>query len=442
MYFSQTNQTAGLIKRMATLGLVCATTATLITGCLENSVGSSAENASSVAGVTPSSLTSGRTSILVATPSVNTSPNPQISAGYWHNTLLKSDGTVWTWGGNEWGQLGNGTSSASAITSTPTQVAGLTGMIAVASGFYDSFALKSDGTLWAWGRNWIGQLGNGTAADSFTPTQVYITDVKAVAAGLFHTVAVKNDGTVWAWGYNRTAWDYPTGQLGSSSPVSTALPLQVPGLTGITAISAGAYHNLALDSSGNVWAWGLGYYGEIGNGSNNNPTAPVKVLTGGSSIAAGFYHSVAIKSDGTVWTWGYNGDGQLGNGSTANFNVPVQVAGLSAVTSISANFFHTMAVKSDGTAWGWGANYVGWLGDGTSTAHTTPVQVSGLTNVTSLSAGLYHSSAMKSDGTVWVWGWNNHGLYGTGSTSCCSSAPMQSAVDGGYATPPAVPSGT
>lgn len=437
MKSNPTNHTSCSIGRVSSLVLAWAATAILLTGCLDNSVGSSAGN---VPSASPSSLTSGRASILVATPSVSTSPNPQISAGYWHNTLLKSDGTVWTWGGNEWGQLGNGTSSPTAYTSTPTQVAGLTGVIAVASGFYDSFALKNDGTLWGWGSNWIGQLGNGTSANSFTPTQVYnLTNLTAVSAGLFHTLALKSDGTVWSWGYNKTAWYWPSGQLGRSGPESTAVPQVVPGLTGITAISAGAYHNLALDSSGNVWVWGLGSFGAVGNGSNNDQPGPVKVLTGVSSIAAGFYHSVVIKSDGTVWTWGYNSLGQLGNGTTMNSNVPVQVSGLSGITSISANFYHTMAVKNDGTAWAWGANYNGWLGDGTDTTHTTPVQVSGLTNVTYLSAGLYHSSAVKSDGTVWVWGWNYQGLFGTGANSCCASRPVQSSVDAGYATPPTPP---
>ena len=438
---NQANYIFCLVERVASFVLASAVTVILLTGCFDNSVGSSAENVSNVSGVTSSSLTSGRASILALPMVVTSSPNPQVSAGYWHNTLLKSDGTVWTWGGNEWGQLGNGTSSATASASTPTQVVGLTGVIAVASGFYDTFALKNDGTLWGWGKNWIGQLGNGTATDAFTPTQVSgLTDVKTVAAGLFHTVAVKNDGTVWAWGFNQTNWFKTSGQLGRSSPVSTAVPLQVPGLTGITEVSAGAYHNLALDSSGNVWAWGYNADGEIGNGSNNDlPTAPVRVLSGVSSVAAGFYHSVAIKSDGTVWAWGFNQYGEIGNGTTANSNVPVQVSGLTGITSVSANYWHTIAVKSDGTAWAWGANYFGWLGDGTAATHTTPVQVSGLSNVSSLSAGLYHSSAMKSDGTVWIWGYNYQGLFGTGSESCCSLLPVKSVVDAGYATPPTPP---
>ncbi|MBF0487187.1 MAG: hypothetical protein HQK98_03415, partial [Nitrospirae bacterium] len=158
--------------------------------------------------------------------------------------------------------------------------------------------------------------------DSNTPVQVSgLTGVTAVAGGFEHTIALTGDGTVWAWGYNGY------GQLGDGTNTNSNTPVQVSGLTGVTAVAGGAVHSVALRSDGTVWAWGLNQYGQLGNGTNTNSNTPVQVsgLTGVTAVAAGFEHSVALKSDGTVWAWGYNGYGQLGNGTNTNSNTPVQV---------------------------------------------------------------------------------------------------------------------
>ena len=189
----------------------------------------------------------------------------------------------------------------------------LNGLIALATGDYHSLALKSDGTVWAWGYNYYGQLGDGSTTSSTTPVQVSgLSGVIALAGGYSHSLALKSDGTVWAWGSNYS------GQLGDGSTTSSTTPVQVSNLDGVVALAAGSYHSLALKSYDTVWAWGYNYYGQLGDGSTDSSTGnrstPVQVsgLRGVIALAGGGYHSLALKSDGTVWAWGRNYHSQLG----------------------------------------------------------------------------------------------------------------------------------
>ncbi len=195
--------------------------------------------------------------------------------------------------------------------------------------------------------------------------------VKAIAAGAYHTVALKNDGTVWAWGWN------DCGQLGDGTTTNRTIPVQVKGISDVVAIAAGMYHTVALKNDGTVWAWGVNEYGKLGDGTTNNSFTPVQVngISNVKAIAAGAYHTVALKNDGTVWTWGYNHYGELGNGTTVDSSTPVQVKGISDVKAIAAGACHTVALKNDGTVWAWGCNYDGELGNGTAVDSSTPVQV-------------------------------------------------------------------
>jgi hypothetical protein len=233
--------------------------------------------------------------------------------------------------------------------------------------------LKNDGTVWAWGYNNYGQLGNGTYSNSNVPVQVSgLTGVTAIAWGWWHSLALKNDGTVWAWGYNKQ------GQLGDGTKTDSNVPVQVSGLTGVTAIAGSWKHSLALKNDGTVWAWGYNGDGQLGNGTNTNSNVPVQVsgLAGITAIAGGYQHSLALKNDGTVWAWGYNGDGQLGNGTNTNSNVPVPVSGLTGITAIAGGGYHSLALKSDGAVWAWGENYSGQLGNGAWGDNSNfPVQV-------------------------------------------------------------------
>jgi len=365
-----------------------------------------------------------------------------IAAGGNHSLALKSDGTVWAWGGNDYGQLGDGTTTGKF---TPVQVKGpggegyLTDIIAIAAGGYHSLALKSDGTVWAWGYNGCGQLGNGTTINRTTPVQVkrpdgkdYLTDIIAIAAGTdsststpweSFSLALKSDGTVLAWGGN----DY--GQLGDSTTEERHLPVQVKGpggegyLTDVIVIAAGERYSLALKSDGTVWGWGHNY-GQLGVGSGIVWTTLPKQMKGPGgegyltdiiAIAAGGCHSLALKSDGTVWACGYNGYGQLGDGTTTGRVTPVQVKGpggegyLTDIIAIAAGTAHaddtyktfSLALKSDGTVWACGYNGYGQLGDGTTTGRTTLVQVKGpggedyLGGITNIAAGMSYALAIN-----------------------------------------------
>jgi len=367
---------------------------------------------------------------------------PATSAGSTHSLALKGDGTVWAWGNNSHGRLGDGTTTDSP---TPVQVMAsadvpLTGVTAISALGAHSLALKSDGTVWAWGSNTHGQLGDGTTTDSPTPVQVSsLTGVTAVATGENHSLALKSDGTVWAWGNNAN------GRLGDGTTTDRLTPVQVSSLTGVSSITAGNYHSVALKSDGTVWAWGQNNDGQLGDGTTTDRLTPVQVLTGATAIAAGNYHSVALKSDGTVWAWGYNGHGQLGDGTTENRLTPVQAKGegiLTGVSSVFAGGFRSFALKTDGTVWAWGSNGSGQLGDGTLDSRSTPVQVKGeggegiLTGVSSISVGVSHTLALKSDGTLWAWGQNYNGQLGDGTSGpgASKSTPveiMSLAVDDG-----------
>ncbi len=346
---------------------------------------------------------------------------PQVAAGGDHNVALKSDGTVWTWGYNFDGELGNG-AGPTANATTPVQASGLSGITAVAAGYFHTVALKSDGTVWTWGNNQYGQLGIGNTTNATTPVQVPgLSGMTAVAAGYGHTLALRNDGTVWAWGYDN---DKQLGNPLTPGAIWSTTPVQVTGLTGVVAIGAGYYHSIALKSDGTVWAWGDNNHGEIGNGTTAQAVLATQVLnlSGVTAIAANnSYHNLALKGDGTVWAWGANDQGQLGygaGGANTYSATPAQVGVLSGVTAIGTGMNHSLAVKNDGTVWAWGENHHGQLGLGTAdtSIHAMPQQVPGLGNAVGVSGGESHSVALKSDGTVRDWGDNAYGELGDGVT--------------------------
>jgi len=267
-----------------------------------------------------------------------------IAGGDFHSLALKNDGTVWAWGNNFDSELGNGTYKNSKV---PIQVPGLANITAIAGAGLHSLALKNDGTVWVWGGNFRGLLGNGTSTitNSNIPIKVSgLTGITTIAAGFLHFLALKSDGTVWTWG------DDFGGQLGNGARTSTIsnIPVQVLGLTDIIAIAGGFWHSLALKKDGTVWAWGDNNYGQLGNGTYTRTNIPGQVsgLEGVIAIASGAWHSLALKKDGTVWAWGSNDEGQLGNGTNIDSNIPIQVPGLTRVTAIAGGRFHSLALQS------------------------------------------------------------------------------------------------
>ncbi len=354
--------------------------------------------------------------LLTITSTISASVAPQIAAGSAHSHALKSDGTIWAWGYNGVGQLGDG---SYADKTTPVQVSGLSGITAISNGSEHSIAIKSDGTVWTWGGNENGQLGEGTYANNKnSPVQVSgLNGAIAIAGGYKHTVALKSDGTVWAWGYNGV------GQLGDGSYDSRNTPVQVSELKDVTAIAAGDYHTIALKSDGTIWAWGWNGYGQLGDGTYVTRSIPIEVsaFIDVVAIAAGDGHTIALKSDGTVWTWGYNLYGQLGDDMNkyTKRNTPAQVNGLNDIIAIDGGAYHTVVLKSDGTVWTWGYHAHGELGRVTVDADSriNPGQVNSLSNIIAISVGSDYSLALKSDGTVWAWGGSNrNGQLGVGTS--------------------------
>lgn len=343
-----------------------------------------------------------------------------VAAGQSHTLALRTDGTVWAWGANGYGQLGDGSTFEST---TPVPVSNLTNVTALAAGEFHSLALLSDGTVWSWGNSNSGQLGIGELGEKHAPVQVPgLTNVKAIAAGRQHSIALKTDGTVWAWGYNGA------GQVGDGSQVINKLsPVQVVGLSGVVAIAGGQYHSLAVKSDGTVWAWGYNNAGQcVPGGTPTYVLTPTQVngLTDISSVAADNDFSIALKRNGTVWAWGANDYGTLGNGTTNRQTTVVQVSNLSNVTAIDTGGSFSFALKSDGTIWGWGRNF-GWLGNGTTTEYSAvPLQVSDITNALAINAGGGHSVAVLADGTLRAWGINSNGQIGDG-TRITRTSPVQ-----------------
>jgi len=333
--------------------------------------------------------------------------------------ILKSDGTVWTWGWNSFGQQGDGTTNN---TSVPHQVLGpggvgfLTNLSAILGGETHNAALKADGTVWEWGRSLFGELGDGSSnwgaltSKSTTPVQVIgLNSVKRLGGRGYHDLAEKSDGTVWAWGDNQS------GELGNGTFFyGTNRPVQVVGLTNPVVITGGGFYSAALMGDGTVRTWGNNTSGQCGDGTTNNHSLWVQVagLSNIVSLSGGWTHVLAIKSDGTAWAWGDNSQGEIGNGaSQTRQSVPAQVVGLSNVVAVSGGDASSLARLADGTVWTWGYNAYGQLGIGSSDsmAHPLPVKVPGLTDVVLSAARDYHCICVKRNGTVWVWGDNRWG---------------------------------
>lgn len=362
-------------------------------------------------------------------------------------------GRAYSWGLNDSGQLGSGNTTSSNIPIAVYASGALAGktITATATNQSHSLVLTSEGRVYAWGSNSYGQLGSSSSSSSSEPVRVYQYGVLqgktiiAIAAGLQHSLALSSEGKIYAWGSGST------GQLGDGSTSSSSSPVEVD-MTGalagktVIAIAAGYVHNLALTDEGQVYSWGNGNYGQLGNGTGGYDfaTSLVPVKVGGAligkivtQIAAGYFQSSVLTGDGKIYSWGSNYGSALGNGSTTNANVPVAtvmdgVLAGKTVTAVAIGGLHGLALDSDGKVYSWGDNAFGQHGDGGTTSSSVPVAVnmsgelSGKT-VTAIAAGVYHSLALTADGTVYSWGSNQTGELGNGGTSIQNPFPV--AVD-------------
>ncbi len=318
----------------------------------------------------------------------------QVNSGWTFTAAIKTDGSLWLWGAGAVGQLGN---NSVAHRSSPVQtIAGGTNWKQVACGLNHTASVKTDGTLWMWGRNLVGQLGDNTVTQKSSPVQTIAggTDWKQVACG-YHTAAIKTDGTLWTWGRNAD------GQLGTNNVTDRSSPVQtIAGGTDWKSIAAGFYFTLAIKTDGTLWTWGQNNFGQLGDSTTADKSSPGQVgsLTNWKQMSGGFDHTAAIKTDGTLWVWGQNLFGQLGDSTIVSKSSPVQtIAGGTNWKQVACGGYHTGAVKTDGTLWTWGRDNNGQLGDsGGAIVHkSSPIQtIAGGTNWKMVTAGNLHTSSI------------------------------------------------
>ena len=306
---------------------------------------------------------------------------------HWSITT-KTDGTLWAWGLNNRGQLGQ---NSEVNYSSPVQVGSDTTWDYVDGGGGQVLAIKTDGTGWVWGRNYSGQLGlnQSSPSDGYSsPVQLPGTWSK-FKASKYESFGIKTDGTLWAWGYNNQ------GILGQNNRTAYSSPTQIPGTTWVDI--DGSFHMIASKTDGTLWSWGYGGYGEIGQNNKTYYSSPVQI-PGTSWTTASVYGnyaiSMAMKTDGTLWVWGGNGAGQLGQNDRTQYSSPVQVPGTDWSNKGALGYNRTFAIKTNGELWSWGYNAPGGqLGHNDIINYSSPVQIPGTWN--SVLASHTHTYAIK-----------------------------------------------
>jgi alpha-tubulin suppressor-like RCC1 family protein len=318
---------------------------------------------------------------------------------------------IWSWGRNFEGQLGLG-SADTTIRPAPVQIGSAANWVQIACGAAHSVAIKSDGTLWAWGNNYYGQLGDTTLVTRGYPYQIWMAGANwsQVACGDNFTIAIKSNGTIWGWG------DNTHGQLGNGTTTNRKSPFQIGTDTNWAKVACGGSHTIAIKKDGTLWAWGYNARGQLGDSSMTDRKTPVKIgtSTNWSQIAGGEINTAAIKSDNTLWLWGYNRYGQNDNDTIQKIS-PFQIGTSTNWSKVACGSYHTLAIKSDSSLWAWGANNYGQIGDSTTTSRSIPKRIGTATNWSKISCGEDFSFGLKSDGTLWAWGHNWYGQLGNSS---------------------------
>ena len=353
----------------------------------------------------------------------------RLSAGLSHCAYVDEEGVLWTWGSDLADQLGVSPETKGLdlqgelvpLAQEPQRV--LEGVASVSVGGAFTLALRTDGTLWAWGANEAGQLGTGDRTTRQVPVQV-LDKVAAVSAGDRHSAALRTDGTLWTWGDNLY------GQLGDGTLTGRARPAQV--LTEVTAVSAGAGSTGAVRADGTLWTWGENLFGQLGDGTLRSRALPAQVMEGVTAVALGGYHTAALDTGGRLWMWGSNIDGQLGSGTPDDLEtLPVPVDLPAAVTAVSAGTGHTAVLLADGTVWTWGRNDRQQLGlDRQETSVALPARAAAAGPVRAVSAGTYQTVCLLADGALQTWGSRFIALPGEGEAQA-ALAPVTAAEAAG-----------
>lgn len=336
------------------------------------------------------------------------------SGGEEHSVAIMNNGSLWTWGWNIYGQLGDGTTINRL---TPTQIGTNTDWAKIsATHAIHTIAIKKNGTLWGWGLNQSGQSGSymntNYYGDILVPTQIGIdTNWNIITTGFEHSAAIKNDGSLWTWGNNEN------GQLGIGNYTNKDIPTKVGNDTNWINVCAGRTHTIAIKQDGTIWAWGNNGDGQLGIGNNISKNIPTKIgtLNSWTDIFAGGSFCIVKKNDGTLWAFGNNSYGELGISNNLDKNIPTKIGNSNDWQFISTGGLHTLAIKTDGSLWSWGININGMLGDGTLNNRNYPLQVQNQFNWVKISAGEYHSMAVR-NGNLYTWGDNWGGQLGNGSS--------------------------
>lgn len=320
-----------------------------------------------------------------------------------------------------YGQLGQGDTLSR---SSPVVVGSSATWAEVSAHGSQTLAIRGDGTLWGWGiqdffgMGSLGVLGVGNGNNYSSPVQVgTLTSWSQVATGYYHTLGLQTNGTLWAWGRSSDPTDgTPTGALGLGDYLTRLSPVQVGTLNAWSEIACGEYYSLAI-RSGTLWNWG---YIHTGNGPVSSPVQ-IGTLSSWQKVASFYGSSYAIRTDGTLWAWGSNTMGALGLGDEIPRSSPTQVGSLNTWARVSCGNFYALAIKNDGTLWCWGNNASGQLGLVPAISVSSPVQVGSLTSWSRVSNGISHSIALQTDGTLWAWGANLQGQLCLGTTTARSS---------------------
>lgn len=342
-----------------------------------------------------------------------------VSLGQKHSGAIDSEGNLWMWGFDRWGQVGNG--EIISYVNTPVKV--MENVKLVATGSFHSGAIKEDGSLWMWGLNGSGQLGDGTTETRLSPVQI-LKDHKFIYLSLSHdhSAALEDDGSLWMWGNN----NYCQVKKGTRATVTD--PMIVGNDVDYVSINS---RDSAYIKNGSLYIWGYDYKGELGIGGNpGDVDVPFRIMDNVKYVSLGKYFSGAIKEDGSLWMWGENDNGQLGTLDMVNHSTPVQIMEGSKFRYLSLGGEHSSAIKEDGTLWMWGLNESGQLGDGTNISKYDPVQIAKDSKFKYVSLGEEHSAAIKDDGSLWIWGDNSCGQLGNGVFFSDENIPIQIKLGG------------
>ncbi|ABG57719.1 alpha-tubulin suppressor [Cytophaga hutchinsonii ATCC 33406] len=330
-----------------------------------------------------------------------------VAKGSDHTIAVRQDGTLWSWGQNMYGQLGDGSGYSSII---PVQVGTLTTWDKVFAKYDNSFAIMKDGTLWAWGMNSLGTLGDGTEQVRKTPVKVgTATDWQSVETNFNFTAAIKKDGSLWIWGDNYN------GQLGNGTKVKNIIPSKVGSGKNWKSVSIGSSNILAIKTDGTLWGWGNNYYNQIGYTPTVDVLSPTQIgsETDWKSVSCGDDHVMAIRTNGSLWIWGSNKEGQIGNGEINSYQTePVQVGSDTDWGTCHAIQDWSIAIKTNGSLWTWGSGY-GYY-NSSYIRKNIPTQFGRDTDWSMIYPSEQQSVAFKTDGSLWTWGSNARGQLGLG----------------------------